>query len=107
VVALAHEGVVREIVGVLLDNALRHGSGAVDVSIRSRPGWAQVEIRDEGRGFGPDPERAFERGSSRDGHGIGLALARALAHAEGGRLSVASPGPSPVLSLVLRGPPAE
>jgi signal transduction histidine kinase len=107
VVALAHEGVVREIVGVLLDNALRHGSGAVDMSIRSRPGWAQVEIRDEGRGFGPDPERAFERGSSRDGHGIGLALARALAHAEGGRLSVASPGPSPVLSLVLRGPPAE
>src|SRR5439155_671507 len=99
-------GVVREIVGVLLDNALRHGAGAVDLSVRSRPGWAQVEVRDEGPGFGPDPAGAFERGTSRDGHGIGLALARALAHAEGGRLSVASSGPSPVLSLVLPGGPA-
>jgi signal transduction histidine kinase len=100
--AAAHEGVVHEILEVLLDNASRHGGGAVTVTLRRRGAWVHVDVRDEGPGFGDDPERAFERGASRDGHGIGLALARSLAHAEGGRLSVVVPGPDPVISLVLR-----
>ena len=57
---------------------------------------------DEGSGFADDADAAFERGTSRAGHGIGLALARSLAHAEGGRLSIAAPGPRPVVSLALR-----
>jgi signal transduction histidine kinase len=99
--AAADAGVVREILEVLLDNAARHGQGTVNVAVRATGGWARLEIRDEGPGFN-DAERAFERSDSRNGHGIGLALARSLAHAEGGRLSIAIPGPNPVVTLVLR-----
>jgi signal transduction histidine kinase len=98
----AHETVVREILEVLLDNARTHGAGRVSVVAARRDGRVQIQVRDEGLGFGDSPEQAFERGRSRAGHGIGLALARSLAHAEGGGLLVTAPGPRPVLSLVLR-----
>ena len=103
--AAADEGVVREIVTVLIDNAFRHGAGAVTVSVRRRDPWLRVEVRDEGSGFGGDPESAFERSVTRDGHGIGLALARSLAHAEGGRLSILIAGECPVVGLALRAAP--
>lgn len=99
--AAAHEAVVQEIVDVLLDNALHHGAGATDLSVRRRGDWVSIEVRDEGEGFGGDPEAAFERGRSRDGHGIGLALARSLALAEGGRLMAPDSGPAPAVRLLL------
>jgi signal transduction histidine kinase len=100
--AAAQEGVVREILEVLLDNAMRHGAGAVTLGVRRHGDWLRVDVRDEGLGFGDDPERAFERGTSRGGHGIGLALARSLAHASGGGLTVTTSGPAPVIALMLR-----
>jgi signal transduction histidine kinase len=100
--AVAHREVVHEILDVLLDNALRHGTGAVSLGVRHREAWLSVEVRDEGPGFGADPEHAFERGSTRGGHGIGLSLARSLAQAESGDLVVSAAGPEPVVSLVLR-----
>ncbi|MEA2496124.1 MAG: hypothetical protein QOJ29_4035 [Thermoleophilaceae bacterium] len=104
--AQASPEVSREIVDVLLDNALKHGAGEVDIAARERDGWFVVEVRDRGPGFEGDPEEAFARRSpAAVGHGIGLALARSLAHAEGGRLSVASAGPEPVLALVLPAAP--
>jgi signal transduction histidine kinase len=63
-----------------------------------------VEVSDDGPGFADDPETAFVRRGPGTGHGIGLSLARSLAHAEGGRLYVSSPGPKPVLTLVLPAP---
>ncbi|MCW2991731.1 MAG: sensor histidine kinase [Solirubrobacterales bacterium] len=98
----ARPGVVSEILDVLLDNATRHGAGEVLVAVRSLDGLVAVDVGDQGPGFA-DPEAAFTRRSGESpGHGIGLALARALAHAEGGRLSITAPGPRPVLSLLLR-----
>lgn len=94
--------VVREIVNVLLENACHHGRGTVTLRLTSVDVWGRVEVADEGPGFGDDPEEAFQRGSSRDGHGIGLALARSLAHAEGGALSLLVPGSCPVVALTLR-----
>ena len=96
--------VVAEILEVLLDNALKHGAGTVGIAIRVLDDdWVGIELTDEGPGF-PDPiEAAFERCTDRnDGHGIGLPLARSLAHAEGGRLAAVRGGPAPVLMLTLR-----
>jgi signal transduction histidine kinase len=94
--------VVGEIVDVLIDNAHRHGRGVVTVGLRPVGPFLVVDVADEGPGFAADPEAAFTRRvSADDGHGIGLALARSLAHAEGGRLAVSHAGPAPVLSLSL------
>jgi signal transduction histidine kinase len=101
----AAPGVVAEILDVLVDNALRHGGGEVRVSVRPAAGYAAVDVSDAGPGFGPGHEAAFERRrGGGEGHGIGLALARSLAHAEGGRLDLADPGPHPVLRLLLPRP---
>lgn len=99
--AWASSSVLREIVDVLLDNAVRHGSGAVDVHARRIGGSVAVDVADEGGGPALDPEEVFiRRAGGPGGHGIGLALARSLAHAEGGQLQLTRTGP-PVFTLFL------
>jgi signal transduction histidine kinase len=100
--ARASRQVVDEILDVLLDNAHVHGEGPVTLTLRELDGWLALDVSDEGAGFADDPERAMTRQPGFDGHGIGLGLARTLAHAEGGRLVVTSAGPAPVLTLLLR-----
>ncbi|MEN3307053.1 MAG: hypothetical protein V7603_3255 [Micromonosporaceae bacterium] len=99
----ASAAAVRQIVDVLLDNALRHGSGTATVAVTDVGTGVSIEVGDEGPGIA-DPEQAFVRRGHGPGHGIGLALARTLAEAEGGRLVVRRAAPAPVLSLLL---PAE
>jgi len=88
--------VIEQILDVLIDNARRHGSGAVTIAAAApSPAWASVTVRDEGNGLvDRELEPLFTRrdGGRQDGHGIGLALARSLATAEGGRLT-ATVGP--------------
>ncbi|MGI8729011.1 MAG: HAMP domain-containing sensor histidine kinase [Solirubrobacteraceae bacterium] len=93
--------IVGEILDVLVDNARRHGRGAVTITLRELDSWRAIDVEDEGDGVAA-PESVFERRSSRtDGHGIGLALAHALAHAEGGRLTLADAGAHPRFTLLL------
>ncbi|MFB9904734.1 ATP-binding protein [Allokutzneria oryzae] len=83
---------LREAVGVLLDNANRHGDGTVTVSAKHGDGMVTVEITDGGAGV-PDElvAHVFERGVSGSGStGVGLALARALVEADGGRLELSA-----------------
>jgi signal transduction histidine kinase len=99
-VSSASEAAVRQVVDVLLDNAVAHGAGTVTLSVRDAGGAVAIDVADEGPGPA-DPEEAFRRrGDSAAGHGIGLALARSLAEAEGGRLRLTRPHP-PVFSLLL------
>ncbi|MFD4642112.1 ATP-binding protein [Lentzea sp. NPDC058436] len=87
---------LREAIGVLLDNALRHGEGSVVVSARGEDGTIVVEVSDGGAGV-PDDLAAhiFERGVSGGGStGVGLALARALVDADGGRLELSTARPA-------------
>jgi signal transduction histidine kinase len=91
---------VRQVIGVLLDNATVHGAGTVSLTVRDAGEALALDVADEGPGVA-DVDRLFTRGASRDdGHGIGLSLARTLAEAEGGRLRLRQPAP-PVFSLLL------
>ncbi len=91
---------LREVIGVLLDNALRHGGGTV--TLAAREGAAPsgdtvvIEVSDTGAGV-PDElaEHIFERGVSGGGStGLGLALARALIDSDGGRLELSVKRPA-------------
>lgn len=86
-------GLVGQVLDVLLDNALRHGRGTVAILVQDD----SVTIEDEGTGI--SAERAatlFDRPDDpQAAHGRGLALARRLIEADGGRLE-----------LVARRPPA-
>jgi signal transduction histidine kinase len=93
-------GRLREVVGVLLDNALRHGSGTVTLSAREGVSTSGdtvvIEVTDMGPGV-PDElaEHVFERGVSGGGStGLGLALARALIDSDGGRLELSIKRPA-------------
>jgi heavy metal sensor kinase len=82
---------LEQALGNLVDNALRHGSGAVRLSAVSRDGLVELHVVDEGAGFPTDfLPHAFERFGRADeartsgGAGLGLALAAAIAEAHGG-----------------------
>jgi signal transduction histidine kinase len=77
---------VGHIVDVLVDNALRHGSGVVEVVVGAADGYATIDVADQG----PRPAGGglFEGARSDAGHGIGLQLARSLAASVGGRLAL-------------------
>ncbi len=79
-------GAVREILRVLLDNAARHGEGTVFLTLRAVSETAAIVVADEGRLIAPADGLFRRRAPDETGHGIGLALARSLAEAEGGRL---------------------
>jgi signal transduction histidine kinase len=98
----ASAAALRQILDVLLDNALKHGAGTITVSADDRGDAVTVEVADEGPGLCGDPETAFARSSrTTRGHGIGLALARSLAEADGGRLLIRRAAPHPVLALLI------
>jgi signal transduction histidine kinase len=94
------EPAVDQILNVLVDNALVHGRGTVRIHAATIPGGVTIDLSDEGPGVKADLEAVFQRHRG-EHHGIGLALARSLAEAEGGRLILRDAGPNPRFSLLL------
>lgn len=78
------------ILDVLVENALVHGRGTVELRAVPRHGVIGIEVADEGTVAADAEARLFRRRESWAGStGIGLHLARALAEGEGGRLRLA------------------
>ena len=95
---VATPGLVGQVLNVLLDNALHHGRGTVAILVQDE----SVTIEDEGSGIPTDRAASlFDRPvDHRAAHGRGLALARRLAEADGGRLELAQEQP-PAFRLTL------
>ncbi|MDC0722251.1 sensor histidine kinase [Nannocystis bainbridge] len=101
----------------LLENAVRHTPAGGTVRVHCRPGPARVElsVRDEGPGVPPaEREQIFEafyrgtreRGANDGGTGLGLTIAREIAHAYGGEVVVAAEeGPGAVFAVTLKRAP--
>ncbi|WP_028937974.1 sensor histidine kinase [Pseudonocardia spinosispora] len=90
----ASTATMRQIMAVLLDNAAKHGAGTVTVRVRDAAGVLAMDVSDEGPGVSiPESQLFTRRAENAAGHGIGLALARGLAEAEGGRLTLSSSTP--------------
>jgi signal transduction histidine kinase len=109
---------LRRMLANLLDNAAKYSEPPSPVSLAARGVGDDlvVEVRD--RGIGIDAEdlpRLFtpffrtdrSRARGTGGVGLGLVLARRIAEAHGGRISVASaPGEGTVVTVTLPGAPA-
>ncbi|MCX4881241.1 MULTISPECIES: ATP-binding protein [unclassified Streptomyces] len=105
--AVGTPGAVAQVLAALIENSLMHGGGTVALRTRVTGNQAVVEVTDEGPGVPADlGARIFERTiSGRNSTGIGLAVARDLAEADGGRLEMLQTQP-PVFGLFLsRTPP--
>jgi signal transduction histidine kinase len=87
-----------QVVRNLLDNAHRHASSTVTVSLRQDDGTVVLDVADDGSGIEPaDRDRIFERfvrldeTRARDagGSGLGLAIVRKIVDASDGSVEVA------------------
>ena len=107
-----------QVLGNLLDNALRHtpSGGTVTLSCRRNGRWVEYVVTDTGAGVaaGHLPhlfDRFYRVDSARDrnhgGSGIGLAIAKALVEAHGGGISATSPGPGAGSTFTVRLPAAQ
>ncbi len=85
-----------QVLSTLLENSLAHGRGTVDVHARRSGPSVVVEVSDQGDGVASTiAPHIFERSvSAAQSTGLGLALARDLAEANGGRLELIQTQPA-------------
>jgi signal transduction histidine kinase len=91
------EQAVQQVLDVVLENALSHGAGVVDVQIEHLRGRAAVRVSDQGSLDNAVSGRVFERSfrsTDSSGSGIGLSLAQTIAESAGARLGLVSRDPT-------------
>jgi signal transduction histidine kinase len=96
--AVADPARLRQVLLILVDNALRHTpeGGAVGVVARQASGWVQMTVRDSGAGIAPEHlPHVFDRFYRGDagragGSGLGLPIARGIVQAMHGDIRLDS-----------------
>jgi signal transduction histidine kinase len=104
----ATPGGLAQVLATLIENSLAHGAGTTSVTVRESGATNAIviEVSDEGAGVPVElAPRIFEREvTSGRGTGLGLALARDLVAADGGRLELSQRAPA-VFSVFLQAVP--
>jgi signal transduction histidine kinase len=103
---------LEELLGNLIDNALRYGTGARLIGLKVTPNPPSLVVEDDGPGIDPaDSERVFEAfyrspKVNKAGSGLGLAIVREIARAHGAWWSLLSRPdfPGTRISVVFPGP---
>jgi signal transduction histidine kinase len=104
---------LEQALGNLIDNAVRHGGGTVELAAVASGGALELHVRDDGPGFPPALlATAFDRftrgdpARGRGGAGLGLSIVEAIASAHGGRAEAANrPGAGADVWIVVPGEP--
>jgi signal transduction histidine kinase len=93
------EDAIRQLIWILLDNAMRYARSRVSVTLTREGEWARLTVADDGPGIAPEErEHVFERFYRSDrsrtgqGAGLGLSIARWIVDQHGGRI-LAGEGP--------------
>ncbi len=106
---------IGQVLGNLLDNALRHtpAGGTVTLGCGRTGRFVEFTVTDTGDGIAADHlphlfDRFYRADTARDrrhgGSGIGLAIAKALVQAHGGGIHATSPGPGHGATFTVRLP---
>jgi two-component system, OmpR family, sensor kinase len=87
------EDALRQLLWILLDNALRYSLSKISVDLEVDSGWARLMVGDDGPGIAIDErDRIFQRFYRTDasragqGAGLGLSIARWITEQHGGRI---------------------
>lgn len=89
---------LKQVLLILLDNALKHSSGEITVTAQRRGTQLEIRVQDRGEGIPPDKlahvfdrfYRGNDNSSTLPGFGLGLSIARALVEGQGGSISLES-----------------
>ena len=83
---------IDQVLGNLLENAVRHGDGLVTIAVRAIDDGVEVTVMDQGEGIPPElQDRVFTRfwrSGRRGGTGLGLYIVRGLVEAHGGSIEI-------------------
>ncbi len=87
------EDALRQLLWILLDNALRYSRARISVDLEVDSGWARLMVGDDGPGIAIDErdlvfQRFYRADASRAGQGagLGLSIARWITEQHGGRI---------------------
>ena len=87
------EDALRQLLWIVLDNAIRYSRSKISVDLEVDSGWARLMIGDDGPGIAIDErDRVFQRFYRADasragqGAGLGLSIARWITEQHGGRI---------------------
>lgn len=102
---------IQQVLGNLLDNALRYANERVDLTCGEAAGWVVIAVSDDGPGIpSSELEAVFTRfhrvdpSRTGEGSGLGLTIARAIVAAHGGTLTAVSPAGTGGTTMVVRLP---
>jgi len=107
---ILHRELMTQAITNLIDNALKHGAGGGEITLRLASSASEIRIQVEDRGPGiaeADREQALRRfgrldtARSTPGAGLGLSLIEAVARLHGGRVELADNGPGLIASIIL------